>query len=176
MKNHSERQITRIIYSSWDFQQALSSITFLIEECDFEKKYNKIELRKFRCFESNFIISMSRPFQKSRGETTLSLKAFKSNITREEQKLIDKILTIRNKIIAHSDESEMYFKSDLISIDKSLEFPIIKFKETLNFEKEEYIRIESLLKKFLYNISKFLFTYSKENPDLFKKFKTPKNL
>jgi len=55
-----------IIYSAWDFQQALSALTFLLEECDFDEQYSRIQLRKFRCFETTTIVSFSRPFKVAR--------------------------------------------------------------------------------------------------------------
>jgi hypothetical protein len=70
----SDAQLQRIIYSLWDFQQALSAITFLLEECDFGAKYHFVELRKFRCYETNIIVSFTRPFETSRGHTSLGLK------------------------------------------------------------------------------------------------------
>jgi hypothetical protein len=46
----------------------LSALTFLVEDCDFEETYNYIDIRRFKCYENNFIISYSRPFTSSRGD------------------------------------------------------------------------------------------------------------
>ncbi|MEA3085971.1 MAG: hypothetical protein QOC89_3668 [Paraburkholderia sp.] len=35
LSNLTDGQLQRLIYSTWDFQQALSALTFLMEECDF---------------------------------------------------------------------------------------------------------------------------------------------
>lgn len=67
-------ELIRIIYSQWDMQQALSALTFLLEDCDFEQKYSRAEIRKFMCYEANLIISFSRPFIQSRGKSILNLK------------------------------------------------------------------------------------------------------
>ena len=45
LSNLTDGQLQRLIYSTWDFQQALSALTFLMEECDLEARYNRVELR-----------------------------------------------------------------------------------------------------------------------------------
>ena len=167
----NEKQITKIVYSSWDFQQALSAITFLFDECDFNKKYDRISMRKFRCYESTLIISMSRPLQKSRGGTTLGLKNLGIKYNEEERKLVDKILNLRKKIVAHSDESEMNFKMNLIPIEDEINMPHIQFKESLHLSYKELNQIEDLLRRFMYSISKYLMEYSKVYPKSFERHK-----
>ena len=70
----SDTQLSRIVYSIWDFQQALSALTFLMADCDLDGRYSKVELRRFRCYEAQVIISFCRPFVESRGSNSLSLK------------------------------------------------------------------------------------------------------
>ena len=167
----TEKQITKIVYSSWDFQQALSALTFLFDECDFNSKYDRITLRKFRCYESTLIISMSRPLQKSRGGITLGLRNLGIKYNKQEQILITKILSLRGTIIAHSDESEMNFKMSLITIDDEINFPNIQFKENLHLSFEELKQIEHLLRRFIRSISMYILEYSKEFPHLFDRHK-----
>lgn len=38
LSNLTDGQLHHLIYSTWDFQQALSALTFLMEECDFEAR------------------------------------------------------------------------------------------------------------------------------------------
>src|ERR1700716_2489277 len=56
----------RLLYSLNDLQQALSACEFLYE-CDESKTYSKVELRRFRCFETTLVIAYTRPFSQSRG-------------------------------------------------------------------------------------------------------------
>jgi hypothetical protein len=83
----TEQQLTRAIYSLWDFQQALSALTFLLEDCEFDKKYDKITLRRFRCYEANLIISMARPFEITRGGTTIGLRALGIKLSDDEKNI-----------------------------------------------------------------------------------------
>lgn len=71
----TEKPLNRAIYSVWDFQQALSALSFILEEFDFDGTYNVVELRRYRSFEANFIISMARPLQPTRSGSTLSFKS-----------------------------------------------------------------------------------------------------
>jgi hypothetical protein len=77
----AERRRIRLLYSLGDFQLALSACQFL-SECDPQSKYNKIELRRFRCFETTLIITYSRPFSQSEGSVPpLTLKMAKAEFT-----------------------------------------------------------------------------------------------
>ena len=49
----TDSQLRRLVYSAWDFQQALSALTFLIEDCDYDRLHNVLELRRFRCYETS---------------------------------------------------------------------------------------------------------------------------
>jgi hypothetical protein len=82
----------RIIYSGWDFQQALSALTFLLEEYEYEKTYSRVDLRRFRCFETTLIVSFARPFKTGRGREKLDLAAIGFEFTEEECKLKDKLI------------------------------------------------------------------------------------
>jgi hypothetical protein len=75
-----------------------------MEECDFEARYNRAELRKFRCYEASLIISFARPFEPSRGQTTIGLRAIGLELNPEETRLKEAMLSLRRKVIAHSDE------------------------------------------------------------------------
>jgi hypothetical protein len=82
----SDGQLRRLAYSLWDFQQSLSALTFLMEECDFDAKYTAVELRRFRCFESTVIISFARPFEGSRGQTAVGLRAIGIQLVRRRSR------------------------------------------------------------------------------------------
>lgn len=173
----TEPQLIRAIYSLWDFQQALSALTFLLEDCEFDKKYSKIELRRFRCYETTLIVSMARPLEQSRGSTTLNLGAVGIKFNKEEKRLVEKVANLRRKIFAHSDEDEMHFRSSTFPVlDGELNFPHMQFDETLHLDKPELRELEKLLRKLIADLAKFLFHFSQKNPQAIEKYKVPARL
>ena len=173
----TERQLDRAIYSLWDFQQALSALTFLLEDYDFEKRYSKVELRRFRCYETTLIISMARPFEQSRNSTTLSLRAIEIPLDGFEKELVSSITGLRQKIIAHSDEEEMHFRSGTFPVlDGTINFPKLRFDETLHLKQEELIQLEALLRKLLQGIGQFVFKLAQDEPSVLERYKHPKLL
>jgi hypothetical protein len=107
MALNAERRRRRLLYSLNDLQQALSACEFLYE-CDETKTYSKIELRRFRCYETTLIVAYSRPFSQSRGAVSpLTLKMVNLKLTKERKALHDRLLEMRNKIMAHSDGEMM---------------------------------------------------------------------
>ena len=132
----TEQQLTRSIYSLWDFQQALSALTFLLEDCVFESKYTPVEMRRFRCYESTLIISMARPFEKSRGGNTLNLGAVGLRFDKTEWMLIERIMLLRRRIVAHSDEEEMHFRTSTFPVfEGEFNFPHMQFDERFIWKK-----------------------------------------
>lgn len=176
MKNISTQKLNRIIYSIWDLQQALSFLTFLIEDCDFQKKYSKLEIRRFKCYETSFIISFSRPFQQSRGKTTLGLKELGVQLSQSEIDLQEKLLGFRKTIIAHSDDDEMHFKSSTFCITddhRKFQFPNLTFDESLLLSESEIFQCADLTKRLLTNLCRFIFHIAQESPELLEKYKSP---
>lgn len=173
--NLTERQLIKAIYSSWDFQQALSALTFLLEECNFDSKYDKVSLRRFRCYESNLIISLSRPLEPTRGGIVLGLKNLNIEFTPREKLLIKKISDLRNKVIAHSQEDEMHFRTNTFPVDE-FNIPDFRFSEQLFLSEQELYEIEELLHKTLAQMSRFFFKVAQENPELLTKYQEPKSI
>jgi len=172
----NQAQLNRIIYSGWDFQQALSALTFLLEEIDYEERYTKVEFRKFRCFEVNAIISFCRPFEAARGKTTLSLKAIGVHLTEDELALKRHLMHLRRKIVAHSDEEEMHFRCkthDLKIRENSFVLPELVFDEFLLLEEAEVYKFEVLLHKLTHHIAKFNFELAQEKPEYLNFYKQP---
>lgn len=167
----------RVIYSAWDFQQALSALIFLSEECDFDAKYNKVDLRRFRCFETTMIVSFCRPFKTGRGREALDLSKIGFEFTQGECDLKDKLLWLRDKIISHSDEEEMEYRACSIrpADDIDLRMPVVIFREALYLNQEEYAEIESLLRRIIDAIARFKFDYAQSNPNEFDRYKVPKS-
>ena len=165
----------RIVYSSWDFQQALSALTFLREECDFDEKYSRVQLRKFRCFETAAIVSFSRPFKVGRGRKALDPAAIGFEFSEDEERLKDKILFLRDKIVSHSDEEEMEYRTHSFRIfdDSDLRMPAAIFRESLYLDEDEYSALESILRRLLHSIAKYKFEFSQSNPELFEQLKLP---
>ena len=173
----TEQQLERTIYSFWDFQQALSALTFLLEDCDFNQNYSKIELRRFRCYETTLIVSLTRPFEKSRNATTLSLRAIGVRFDDAEKKLVDKVIRLRRRIVANSDEDEMHFRSVTFPvIEGTFNFPHVQFDERLHLYEDELIKLETLLQKLKHRLAEFLFELAQEEPSVLEKYKQPARL
>ena len=127
----SDAQLLRLIYSAWDFQQALSAVTFLLEDCDYGSKYNAVSLRRLRCYETTAIISFCRPLEPSRGSTVLGFRVLGVRLTAQEEKLKKRVLQLRRKVVAHSDEEAMLFLAEILQPleDVPIEIPHFQFKE-----------------------------------------------
>lgn len=173
----TEQQLLRAIYSVWDFQQALSSLTFLLEECEFDEKYDVVSLRCFRCYESNLIISLARPFETTRGGTTIGLRALGITLSNSEKSLVDKVLGLRRKIVAHSSEEEMHLRTSTFSIlDGKFNIPHFQFNEGLHLSEKELDELECFLRKLTKDIGVFFFNVAQEHPELLEKYKIPDSL
>jgi hypothetical protein len=172
----TETQLGRLIYSKWDFQQALSALTFLMEDFDHERSYNNVQLRRFRCYETSVILSFSRPFEISRGRTSLGLKAIGVHLDEEELALKAKLLALRRQVIAHSDEEYMHYRGAMLKPFEDLEFalPFFQFDEALHLREHHFRPIEALLHKLMHAISAKLFAIARETPARVDVYKTPR--
>lgn len=165
----------RIIYSSWDFQQALSALTFLCEECGFDEQYSIVQLRKFRCFETTTIVSFSRPFKVGRGRKPLDLSEIGFKFSEKEGRLRDKVLRLRDKIVSHSDEEDMEYRTHSFRLfgDSDVRMPAAVFRESLYLTEDDYNALESLLHRLLHAIAEYKFKFAQSNPELFEQWKRP---
>ena len=169
-----EQQLKRAIYSSWDFQQALSAPTFLVEDCDFNEKYEQVSLRRFRCYESTLIISMDRPFEKTRTGTTIGLTALKVKLTSNEKALLKKVTNLRGTIVAHSAEEEMHYRSSTFPVlDGQFNVPHFQFNEGLHLEENGLLESENFLRKLRGGLEKSFVTPAQEKPELLAKYRQP---
>lgn len=172
--NITEAQLERAIYSVWDFQQALSALTFLLQDCDFDNKYGKVELRRFRCYESTLIISMARPFETTRKGTTIGLRALGITLSQDQKALVDKVLELRRKIVAHSTEEEMHFRVTTFPIkDMGVNFPHFQFNEGLHLGEKELRELEYFLRFLTNQMGKFFYKVAQEQPDMLARYKEP---
>jgi hypothetical protein len=171
----SDAQLNRIIASQWDFQQALSALTFLLDECDFDATYSNVQLRKFRCYETTVVVSFARPFEPSRGKTVLGLKTIGLSLSVAEKELKARLMGLRRQVIAHSDEDAMHFRGEVISPfdDLPLALPLLRFQETLYLTQEELRPLEALLRKLMQAITSSLFTLAQYQPHRLDVYKSP---
>lgn len=170
----TEQQLIRAIYSLWDFQQALSALTFLLEDCDFNEKYNMVSLRRFRCYESNLIISLARPFESTRGGTTIGLRALGITLSHSEKMLVERMLDLRRKIVAHSAEEEMIFRASTFPVlEGEINIPQFQFHERLHLEELELRELEVFLRRLQHEMSKFFFQMAQNQPELLERYRNP---
>ena len=171
----TDLQLARLLYSSGDFQQALSAITFLQEDCDFDARHTVVELRRFRCFEAAAIVAFARPFEGSRSKAVLGLKQLGLKLSPSERSLQAKLLALRRKVVAHSDEEHMQFRSVSIAPfeDSKVRFPALRFNESLLLSLTELQEFELLLRKLLRSIATLTFAVANDRPAQFDISKTP---
>lgn len=171
----TDGQLERAIYSNWDFQQALSATTFLLEECDFDRMYSYVELRKFRCYETSAIISFCRPFEDNRSSSKLSLRAIDVKLNQDEQAIKELLLKLRRKVVAHSDEELMHFRGITLQPfeDSQLRLPHFRYSETLHLEQADFRALEKLLHRLICGISTMLFRVAQQAPDRLERYKAP---
>lgn len=101
-----------------DFRLALSAADFLCE-ADANERYDIETLRRFRCYEQTAIISYARPFTQSKGGfPSLSLKMCDVTLSTNEKELHERVLKLRNKMVAHSDPEMMNFASSTFDMSE----------------------------------------------------------
>lgn len=129
--------LKRMVIASSDLQTSLSAITFL-NEADAEESYSKVELRRYKCYETAFIVSYGRTFTNSKGSRykKLSLKMIGVELSSKQTELHNKIINARHKKYAHSDMELAHTRIDLHYINvKGVDMPIhhIQWDEGLDF-------------------------------------------
>ena len=85
-----------------------------MEDCDFQASYSPVQLRRFRCYETSVGVPVARPFETSRGQTTIGLRAIGVHLNEGESILKEKIMKPRHKVVAHSDEELIHFRGTLL--------------------------------------------------------------
>jgi hypothetical protein len=143
------RERLRLLYSLGDFQLALSAADFL-EECDPDGQYSKVDLRRFRCYETTAIVSYTRPFSGSHGNVPrLTLEMTGAELTDEHRELHHALIRLRNKVVAHSDADMMRMLAHAAPIDVDKDFSFIFlhsiFDEGLTFIGSELVALKELL-------------------------------
>ena len=171
----TDTQLNRVIQSCGDFQQALSALVFLLEECDYAAKYSTAELRKFRCYENAAIVAFARPFEVSRGRTMLGLRAVGVRLTTTEEELKGKIIGLRRKVVAHSDDERMHFKISTMQPfhDSPLALPVLLFQESLRLDRAEVEELQALLRKLVRGLAETIFAIAQSQPERVNVYKLP---
>lgn len=136
-ENEDYELLKRLVICHADLQMALSAITFL-GDIDPEEKYSKIDLRRFKCYETTFVVSYGRAFTKSAGGRfgQLPLGRIGVSLTKDEKKLHESIIKLRHKVYAHSDEAFAHVRLDIHRMDidgKQFLVPHMQFNEGLEF-------------------------------------------
>lgn len=173
----TDTQLARIIQSCGDFQQALSALTFLLEECDYAASYSRTELRKFQCYENAAVVAFARPFEVSRGRTALGLRAVGVQLNAAEEQLKCKIINLRRKVVAHSDEERFHFKISTVHPfeDSPVALPVLLFQETLRLDPAEVEELQALLRKLIRGVGKTVFSIAQSQPERLNVYKMPSN-
>jgi len=140
------RRRLRMLYSMKDIQLALSAADFLLS-CDPDDPISKIELRRFKCYETTAIVSYARPFSDSKGDVPkLSMKMIGVKLDDQQQALHDELMHLRNKVVAHSDAELMRMVVKLRQLDlgagQTMPHINTSFDEGLDFVGD---RVEDLL-------------------------------
>ncbi|WP_425086726.1 hypothetical protein [Stappia sp.] len=150
--------LKRMMICHADLQTALSAITFL-DECDRRKEYDRIELRRLKCYETAFVIAYGRAFTESKGSRhkKLSLKKIKIRLSEKEILIHKSIIDARNKKYAHSDLEKSHIRLDLHSIEIenfNYSYPHIQFDEGLEFIDEFLVcDIMNMTRKIMQSLS-----------------------
>lgn len=171
----TDEQLTRVIQSCGDFQQALSALTFLSEECDYSVAYSTAELRKFQCYENTAIVAFARPFEASRGRIVLGLRAVRVQLSTAEQRLQSKIIDLRRKVVAHSDDERMHFKISTLQPfeDSPVALPVLLFHESLRLDPSEAEALQALLRKLVRGLAETIFALAQRQPERLNVYKLP---
>lgn len=96
----------RLFYSLRDFALALSAVDFFME-VDETARYSHVDLRRFRCYLDEAVISYCRPFTRSRGMPLLTFDDMAITPTATQLDLHTRLMIYRHKVVAHSDVARM---------------------------------------------------------------------
>lgn len=156
--NMRER-LLRLMMSALDFRHSFSAATFLLEDCDWTKRYQTKELRRFRCYETTMVVAYGRPFARAKGGTApFSWKQIKPGfqINPGELAIHDKLVEYRNKLHAHSDGDFTQIKPEIwrskLPNGSDHDFLAILGGESLVFTESEVQAIHTFLWKVRHHV------------------------
>lgn len=164
--NITDKQLRRSLASLADLNQAAAAILLLQSEVAWNRKYKNEELRRFRCYETTAIVAFSRPFATGRSGVSLSLKALGVTLTEPQKALKKKVQTLRDKIVAHTDDDWMHYKVSLhefAGFDQPL--PYYQAEEGIRLTEAELREFDELVYEILEGIRRLMFDMSRECPE-----------
>ena len=83
---------------------------------------------------------------------------------------------LRRKIIAHSDEEEMHYRTSTFPVfEGEINIPHFQFNEGLHLEENELFKLETLLRRLKDEIASFFYKVSQNNPDTLHQYHEPKS-
>lgn len=167
----AEGRRIRLLYSLGDLQLALSATAFLAE-CETDERYSKVELRRFRCYEAALVTAYTRPFSQSNGTVPpLNFKMAGLELTDAQMNLHRKLVTMRNKVVAHSDREMMRITTQAFSMPlrekKEIVFVETVFDEGITLLGDLLIETNSLVHLVYSAIYKKLHDEAQTSPELF---------
>lgn len=174
MSEHPSQQKRRIrlLYSMRDIRIAMSAADFLYE-CDPDEAVSSIDLRRYKCYETTAIIAYARPFSESVGGfPKLSFKMVNLRLDARMLALHNKLIELRNQVIAHSDAEmmRMAVRLDDLEIGADVRMPLIStvFDEGLDFVGFSSVsRILDLFHTVHFAIYETLMDDARRNPEKF---------
>lgn len=143
-------RLQRMMISIQDFQVAVSTAVFLLEEVDEQERYALPELRRFRCFETTMVVSYARPFSMAKGLVN-PLRKTDIGLTKKDpfNKLHERIIKDRNTLFSHSDAE--YVEMRVLSMrpfkdrsDVTITMP--RFDEGMRFTYDEGVLVRDIQK------------------------------
>ena len=141
-----------MLYSLGDLRSALDAAS-LLEDAFEEEERLTLGLRQLKCHETAMIVSYARPFSDSKGGVPrLSLKMCRAQLTGKQQELHERIIKLRNKVVAHSDADMMRMVSTVRDVgalrDKGVYDAVTKFDRGLFFPTmDEFYPVLTLLRE-----------------------------
>lgn len=165
-------QRIRMLSALGDFDLALSAADFLYE-AEENELYSHVELRRFRCYEHTAIMSYARPFSQSKGKVQkLHLHQCGVKLIGQEKELHERVIKLRNKLVAHSDHEMMNFAAKAHGVDVNSDKPffalLTQHDEGLQFYRySEQDALVGLIRKVSFGLYKKLHDLAQSEPKAF---------
>ncbi len=167
------QQRLRLMMSALDFRHALSAATFLLEECDWSRRYAIEDLRRLRCYETTLVVAYGRPFAQARGHTApFSWKLIRPGfqLGPDEAALHEKLLACRNKLHAHSDGDFTLIVPEIWRSEmpdgRNHDFLAMLGGESLVFSESEVRAIHPFLRKVRHYVDDAVQSHSASRADI----------
>ena len=102
------------------------------------------------------------------------MRALGITLSQDQKSLVDKILELRRKIVAHSAEEKMHFRVTTFPIkDMGFNFPHFQFNEELHIGEKELRELECFLRVLTNQMGEFFYKVVQEQPDMLARYKEP---